>query len=274
MELTSRRTGSPDLRGFLSTRRGAIAVALVCAIAAGAVLLIAFSRYRASVRASQQNLTVLVANRLIPKGTSGTAIATGGSFTAESFPAKQAATGAVANTAVISGEVAVRDILPGAQLTAADFAPASGIAASLAPNQRAISLTLDQAHGLNGLVQAGDHVDVYGGFNVEPGTGPVRPVMRLLVPDVSVLQASSGGGGIGGSGQTSTTVLAVDQLQAAMIAFGQEYGKIWLTLRGNGASATQPVFMDLGAELLGLTPVQNAAFNRSIVSPIASKGSQ
>lgn len=273
MELTSRRAAAPDLRGFLSTRRGAITVAVVCAIAAGAVLLIAFSRYRASVRASQQNLTVLVATRLIPKGTSGTAIATGGYFQDQSFPQKQVTQGAVANTAVISGEVTVRDILPGSQLTAADFAPATGIAASLAPNQRALSLTLDQAHGLNGLIQVGDHVDVYGGFDVDVGNGPVRPVMRLLVPDVRVLQVASSGGGIG-SGGTSTTVLAVDQLQSAMIAFGQEYGKIWLTLRGNGASQTQPVFMDLGAELLGLTPIQNAALNQGIVSRIAARASQ
>jgi hypothetical protein len=32
--------------------------------------------------------------------------------------------------------------------------------------------------------------------------------------------------------------------------------------------------MDLGAELLGLTPIQNAAFNRHIVSPIAARGTR
>src|SRR5947209_13804204 len=127
MELTSRRTPAPNIRAFLSTRRGAVAVALTCAVVAGALLLIAVSRYRASVQTSQQNATVLVANRLIQKGTSGTTIATGGSFTAKSLAHKQAAAGAVVNTAAISGQVAVRDILPGEQLTAADFALALGI---------------------------------------------------------------------------------------------------------------------------------------------------
>ncbi len=274
MELTSRRTPAPDIRGFLSTRKGAVTVALACAVAAAAVLLVAVSRYRASVRAAQQNVTVLVTNRLIPKGTSGTAIATGGAFTTRSLTQKQVAAGAVSDTTAIAGKVAARDILPGEQLTAGEFTAASGIAASLTPSQRAISLSLDQAHGLIGIVKAGDHVDVYGGFNVDQGSGPVRPVVRLLVPDVKVLQASGTGGNIGGGGQTGNTVLAVDEMQSAVIAFAQEYGKIWLTLRGNGATNTQPVFMDLGAELLGLTPVQNDAFNRRIVSPIAAKGTQ
>jgi pilus assembly protein CpaB len=273
MELTSRRPPSQGVRAVLSTRRGAIALSLACAVAAGAVLLIAVSKYRSNVQASQGNLTVLVATRLIPKGTSGTAIATGASFTSQSLAKKQVLSGALADTSAIAGRVAVRDILPGQQLTADEFAPASGIAAQLAPSQRAISLTLDQAHGLTGILHAGDHVDVYGGFDVDQSSGPVRPVVRLLVPNVKVLQTSSAGVGVG-SGQNGTTVLAVDQLQSATIAFAQEYGKVWLMLRGNGASTTQPVFMDLGAELLGLTPIQNAALNQKIVSPIAAKGSQ
>jgi Flp pilus assembly protein CpaB len=274
MELTSKRTTAPDMRAFLSTRRGAIATALVCAMLAGAAVLIAFSEYRSSVKSSQQTATVLVASSLIPKGTSGTAIATGGSYKAESLAQRQVTVGAIADTGAISGKVAVRNILPGEQLTAADFAIATGIAAQLGPNQRAISLTLDQAHGLTGVVRAGDHVDVYGGFNVQQGQGgAVRPVIRLLVPNVSVLETSGAGNSLGG-GQSGTTVLAVNELQSATLAFAQDYGKVWLVLRGNGASTTQPVFMDLGAELLGLTPIQNAAYNRSIVSPIAAKGTQ
>jgi Flp pilus assembly protein CpaB len=274
MELTAKRPYGPDLRRFISTRKGAVAIALACALAAGAVLVFAMARYRDSVRTSQSNVTVLVANRLIPKGTSGTAIATGGEFTAESVRHGQATTGAVADTASVSGSVTVRDILPGQQLTRADFATAAGITAELTPSQRALSLNLDQAHGLTGIVQAGDHVDVYGGFDVTQGNGPVRPVVRLLVPNVKVLQVQSAGGGLGGGGQNGTTVLAVSELQSGEIAFAQEYGKVWLALRGNGASETQPVFMTLAAELLGLTPIQNAAFNRSIVSPIAAKGTQ
>lgn len=267
MSVTSRRAvAGPNFRSLLSTRRGAMAVALLCAVAAGAVLLIAISRYRASVRASQAAVTVLVANRLIEKGTSGAAIATGGYFTAESLGQKHVTAGAIADTGAISGRVAVRDILPGEQLTAADFAAASGLAATLAPAQRAISLTLDQEHGLTGALRTGDHVDVYGGFNVARGSGPELPVVRLLVPNVQILQVSSSGGGLGANGQNGTVALAVDEMQSAMIAFAQEYGKVWLVLRGNGASGTQPVFMDLEAELLGVTPIQNLQFNKNLFS--------
>ena len=118
MPLTTRRTPASGLRALLSTRRGAIAVALTCALAAAGILFFAVSRYRASLSTAQQHVTVLVANRVIPKGTSGTTIATNKFFTAETLVRKQVTPGAVASTAAITGKVANKDILPGEQLTA------------------------------------------------------------------------------------------------------------------------------------------------------------
>jgi Flp pilus assembly protein CpaB len=274
MELTPKKPTSPDLRGMLSTRQGMLAVATTCALIAGGIIVFAISRYQRSVSASTKQSTVLVAKAVIQKGTPGDAVATGGLFTAESIVAKQVSAGALADAAALRGKVAVRDILPGEQLTLGDFGAASGIAATLAPNVRAMSISLDQAHGLTGVLQAGDHVDVYGGFDVSQGSGRPRPVMRLLIPNVRVLQAASTGGGIGGGTQAGNAVLAINDSQSGKIAFAQENGKIWLVLRPGNAASTPPTFDDLGSELLGSTPIQDAALNRSLVAALVARASQ
>lgn len=271
MELTPRKPASPNFRGILSSRQGALAVAALCAIIAGGIVLIAINRYRHSVTASNAQSTVLVAKELIQKGTSGDAVAAQQLASPTSIIQKQISTGAIADAATLRGKVAARDILPGEQLSAADFVGSSGITAELAPNQRAMSVSLDQAHGMTGILQAGDHVDVYGGFNVDQGTAKPRPVMRLLIPNVQVLQAANAGGGIGGGGggQNGNVVLRVNDSQASMIAFTQENGKVWLVLRPGTASSTPPTFQDLGSVLLGLTAIQTPTLNRQIAQIIA-----
>jgi Flp pilus assembly protein CpaB len=274
MELTPKKPASPDLRGLLSSRQGTLAVATVCALIAAGIIVFAISRYRQNVNASTAQSTVLVAKGLIQKGTSGDAVAGGQLFTAENLLQKQVSTGAVADAAALRGKVAVRNILPGEQLTLGDFAAASGIATTLAPTQRAMSIAVDQAHGLIGVLQAGDHVDVYAGFDVSQGSGKPLPIMRLLIPNVAVLQAASSGGAIGGGTQTGNAILAVNATQAGKVAFAQENGKIWLVLRPGNAATTPPTFDDLGSELLGSTPVQGAALNKTVVGPIAARSAQ
>lgn len=276
MAVTSNKpTGGsgPDLKGLTSSRQGALGLAVVCAVIAGAILIFAMSRYRQSVKSSVAATSVLVAKSLIQKGTSGDAIATQGLAVPDSVLRKQVTSGALADAGVLHGKIAQADILPGQQLTAADFAASSGITATLAPNQRAMAVSLDQSHGLVGILQNGDHVDIYGGFNVDQGSAKPRPVMRLLIPNVRVLQAASTGGGIGGGSQTGNVVLAVNDTQAGVIAFASDNGKIWLALRPGSAASTPPTFQDLGSVLLGTTPIQNAILNR-IVGQIVARSQQ
>src|SRR5207244_2017850 len=137
---------------------------------------------------------------------SGGAIASEQLFKSTSVAVKQASTGAIADTAQLQGKVAAADIYPGQQLTAADFVGKGGLTSELAPTQRAITISLDQAHGMVGQLQAGDHVDVYAGVNVEPRGGRSEPALRLLMTNIKVLQAgSSAHGALGGGGANSTS---------------------------------------------------------------------
>ena len=229
-------------------------------IAAG-ILLVAMSRYRHNVDTSGNQETVFVASGLIQKGTSGDAIASGQLFTSTSVAVKQASTGAIADAAQLRGKVAVADIYPGQQLTASDFATTGGLAAQLGANQRAITVTLDQSHGMVGEVHNGDHVDVYAGINLDPGTGRTQPLVRLLMSNVQVLQAATAGsGGLGASqnpsNQFSNITLNVNDSQAGALAYASDNGKLWLVLRpANATSTTPPATTTAQSLLLGSKPV-------------------
>jgi Flp pilus assembly protein CpaB len=242
VELTGNRYAHSDWRKLLSTRRGTVIVAAACTLVAAGILLFAASRYRQSVNAGSGAQTVLVAGETILKGTSGDSIASQQLFHAQSITAKHVSAGAIADTALLHGKVAAADISPGQQLTQGDFTTSSGYVSQLAPDERVISIPLDASHGLAGVVQAGDRVDVYAGLNLEvngsAGSGSAGATLRLLVSNVPVLTVdqNSGSGLGGGAGQQADIVLKVKASDAGALAFASDHGKVWLVLRGSNAA--------------------------------------
>ena len=253
----NKRPRRGDLRSLLSTRQGTIAVAGISALVAAAILVYAMHQYRTSVDAKGKPETVLVANQLIQKGTSGSAISAERLFTPTRIVAKQASVGAVADASVLQGKVAVADIYPGQQLTASEFAIGGGLATALAANQRAVSIPMDASHGLIGQVTAGDHVDVYAGW-YSGGAGRAVGFLRLLIPDVPVLEvAATGSTGTGGGG-SSNAVLEVTDKQAGELAYASDNSKLWFTLRPPNATAPPASEITVNS-LLAETPVPPVA---------------
>jgi Flp pilus assembly protein CpaB len=215
-----------------------VALAVGCAFAAAVVLLIALSQYKQSVSLANRQETVLVATGSIQKGTSGDLIAQQQLYKPTPVLVKTLAVGALTNAAALQGQVAVQNILPGQQLTAADFAAStSGVVGQLSPGQRALSIALDSEHGLVGELQAGDHVDVYGDFSASGNSGSGSgAVVKLLIPNALVLKTPTTGSGVSGSGGSGAVVLAVNDTQVGPLAFAAENGKVWLALRPGAAS--------------------------------------
>jgi Flp pilus assembly protein CpaB len=252
------------IQKLTSTRAGTIALATLAAIVAGGAILVYLNRYRDSVSANAAPVTVLVAKQPIQKGTPGTAIAASGFFTTSTIRQGELRDGAFSDPASLRGEVAVRDIYPGQQLTAADFtAGSTSLASSLTKTQRLITIPLDSAHGLIGQVEAGDHVDVYAGFNVIPlgpggvpiGGGQARPMLRLVMQDVPVTSVEKASTGVGASATTNVTLRATNE-QAEKLAFGSDNGKIWLVLRpAAGAKRAKPGLVTVETMLLGIPPI-------------------
>jgi Flp pilus assembly protein CpaB len=129
-----------------------------------------------------------------------------------------------------------------------------------------MAVALDAAHGNIGNIHPGDHVDVYGAFNVrrlnpdgsvDPDSAE-RPVVKLLVEDITVLSAPTearGGFGAGATDRSNVTLRVSDE-QAAHIAFATENGKVWVVLRPSaGAEPSAPDIVTLETVLFGVKPI-------------------
>lgn len=262
MEATEKRI-SPQLRRLLGTRSGTLALAAAAAVLAGIVLIAYLSHYRNSVEGGTAPQTALVAGALIPKGTSGDVVISERLYRTTKVAENKLADGAVASTAGVAGKVAVRDVYPGEQISAADFAArADPIRGRLSGDMRALAVPVDGAHGLIGEVRTGDHVDVLAGFNSAGGGGATKAVVRTLIQDALVLGVPKGsaGGGLGSADRTNSVLLRLTDQQAAAVAFAADNGKVWLALRSPaGASQQSPSNVDLQALINGQIPVQGAS---------------
>lgn len=253
---------SREGKGPLASRNGSVLAAVVTAALAGLIIMVFLNQYRDNVNKDGVPTPVLVAGKLIEQGASGDTIGAAGLFKAEDVPRDQLKTGALTDAATLRGKVAVEDILPGQQLTAADFRPAGrGVVTKLGPDQRAIKIALDNAHGLIGTVRKGDHVDVLSGFLVDSATGRQQPVLRTLMQNLLVLDApaevKSGGVG-GGSSKAKEVTLRVTDKQAPKLAFAADNGKLWLLLRPqNGRDAETQSIVTLQQLLLGSKSVRS-----------------
>src|SRR5919197_1577989 len=133
------------------------------------LLIVYLSHYRSSLKASDETTPVLVAKSLIQKGSPGNLIARSHEYQIASIPKRTVRTGAITDTSTLAGLVAAHDIYANQQLTTADFVAAApnSIQTSLVGRNRAISIPIDQAHGMLGEITPGDHVDVYVGLEMQ-----------------------------------------------------------------------------------------------------------
>jgi Flp pilus assembly protein CpaB len=219
----------PSLRALIATRRGAFTLAALCALLAVVVLLVAMNQFRHSVAGNAQQSTVLVSTAEIQKGTSADVLASKSLYKVVPVLATQISSGAITNAGSLVGKTAASTILPGEQLTFADFTTSkttAAVSALTSPTERAIAVTLDAAHSVDGTLAAGDQVDVYG----DTGDSPTTHVVALLVPDALVLKAPPLGTSAG------TYVLGVSDTLSSRVMLTADNGQVWLALRGTNAS--------------------------------------
>jgi Flp pilus assembly protein CpaB len=249
---------------LFSTRGGTLLLGGLTALIAAIAVFAYVKHYRSSVQEGGVPATVLVSSELIVKGTPGTVVATKHLYQAQTIRESQLREGAISDAASLRGTVAKTDILPGQQLTVTDFTAAKGgLVSELAGTQRAISISIDAAHGMIGQLRDGDRTDVYAGFNVDPvdslgrpiGSGQARPVLRLIMQNIPVLDVVKSNR-LGGGGDGSQVTLKTTAYQAQKLAFASDNGKVWLVLRPpTGARATAPRLITVETLLLGIPPV-------------------
>jgi len=220
-------------KGMLGTPRRTVVVGVAALVLATILLLAYLSHYRSSVSGATSGVAVLRAKAFIPRGTTALTLARKNLFDITVLPKEQVKDGAVTDAAVLHGQVALDDIYPGQQLTAADFGVTATSTALSGSNDllgasksvgtmRAMSISLDEAHGVAPQVQTGDRVDVYVQVNGSAG---------LLFADALVLAAPNQAAA-GTSAPTSANyIVRVPTKLASRVAFAAEQGNIWFALR-------------------------------------------
>ena len=221
---------------LFTTRQGTVLLGVIAAAIAAIALVVYLNHYRNSVNANNAQIRVLVAKSLIQAGTPGDVIArTTSMYAVAEIPKRQVQTGALVDPSSLAGKVALRDINPNAQLTAADFGAGSGVANELSATQRAVVVPLGSPQQVGGQIGPGSHVDVWITSNGQDATGVSRPIAKLLYQNMYVLGVSGG----------NVTFRATPK-QAGVIIFASQNSQIWLALRPTIGSNTKPPVIGTG----------------------------
>jgi len=213
---------------LFTTRQGTILLGVIAAIIAAIALIVYLNHYRSSV--SPPPVSVLVAKKAIPQGTSGDILAKSTSFyEAVPLPKDQVLSGAITDSSTLAGKVALTDISPNSQLTAAQFGAASGVQYQLGPNERAVVVDLGSPQAVGGQIGAGSHVDVWVTSSAQASSGVSRPIAKLLFQNMDVL-------GFDGTNAT----LKATPTQSGQLIFASSNDSIWLVLRPTIGTTPKP----------------------------------
>ncbi|MGZ4315019.1 MAG: Flp pilus assembly protein CpaB [Gaiellaceae bacterium] len=221
---------------LFTTRQGTILLGVIAAIIAAIALVVYLNHYRSSV--SPPPVSVLVAKKTIPKGTSGDILAKSTSFyEVTQLPKNQVLSGAITDSSTLAGQVALTDINPNSQLTADQFGAASGVQYQLGPNQRAVVVDLGSPQSVGGQIGAGSLVDVWVTSSGQASNGVSQPIAKLLFQNTYVL-------GINGA---NVTLRAETPRQAGQLIYASSNDVIWLVLRPTIGTTPKPPVITAGA---------------------------
>ena len=159
------------------------------------------------------------------------------------LPASDVPAGSVAAPEELIGQVTTASIMQGQPVTQGIVMPRAdspGLAWSVAPARRAVSVALDPESGMDGFLEPGDHVDVLATFDAGDGQAVTRTILqnaRLLAIGARTTPAPPDTG----SDEKPATgaTLEVTPREAQALALAASRGKLQLSLRGLD-DATQP----------------------------------
>jgi len=211
-----------------------IGIAVALAALAAILTSVYVVNYKRQVQHGEGKVTVLVAAKDIPAGTSGADIIDQKMLKQETVPRKAVVAGAISNPDQLSQYIATQDVYEGEQVSTRRFAPPKeqGIRSEIKGTQRAYEVNGDGNQLLAGTLQNGDHVDVVGNWTVPEGSP--HHVTRVVLRNLLVLRApaaSSSSTITSPSNGGSSVQLRLTDAQAQKLFWIQKNGNYWLTLR-------------------------------------------
>jgi len=233
-------------------------IAAAIGLAVLAILLVGFyvSNYKRSVEHSQQNVSVYVAARDIPEGTSGSDVASR-YLKQEQVLRQSVVPGAISNPRQIAKLVANSPTYAGEQVSLSHFSTTAteGIRGVLRHSLRAVQIAGDPNQTLAGTLRTGDHVDLVA--NIKIGDGATqRSVARIVLRNLRVLKApTSSDPGVHLSTATSLSgtpvLLAVTDTQVQKLLYVVENDDWTLELRPVIDATDSPETVETQATVVG-----------------------
>jgi Flp pilus assembly protein CpaB len=228
-------------------------IAIGLAVAAALLVGLYVSDYKKTVTHSQQHVSVYVAAKDIPAGTSGADVATKGYIKTEQVLRDSVVPGAISSPNQLKVLVAAQEVFPGEQISLSRFSTVAehGIRGFLRGDMRAIVIPGNSNQLLAGTLQTGDHIDVVA--NIKVHENPDRFVDRIVLRNLKVLHAATPADlakvSSASSGNTSVT-LAVRDTQVQKLFFTIENEGWTLELRPVVKSTDSSEVVETGQTLV------------------------
>ena len=192
--------------------------------------------YKRHVQHGEGKVTVFVAAKDIPAGTSGADIIEQKLLKEQTVPRKAIVAGAVSTPDQLARYVATQDVYEGEQVSTRRFAPPKeqGVRSQIKGTQRAYQIAGDGNQLLAGTLKPGDYVDVVGVWTIKQEDDKDAPVSRVILRNILVLSASNeagGGAAISSPSESEFVQLRLTDAQAQKLGWIEEEGTFHLTLR-------------------------------------------
>ena len=187
-------------------------------------------------------VSVLVAAKPIPAGTTGAAVVSQGMIKGKSVDAGARPATAITDPSQLAGKTVTLGVSQGEILTADQFQAAQTRIGTLKipEGKTALALQLANVPGVAGFAGAGDHINIYG--VVKPGDDPKNPagMAHLVMQNTEVLNVNGATlaatqGQPGGTGLVY--LLAVDPVQAEHLIYLSSFESLYFSLVSKDAAA-------------------------------------
>lgn len=233
-----------------------IGIAVGLAVLAALMISYYVTNYKRHVQQGASDVTVLVAAKDIPVGTSGAVAVRQHLLRSQTVVRTGIVPGAISNGTELQGLVSTQITYAGEQVTTRRFSTqaAQGVRSSLTGAARVLQLPGDSNQLLAGTLKEGDRVDVVGSWAFPDGSG--THVSRIVLRNLLVLRPPASTGLdtarlTSGPGSQLSVQLQVSDAQAQKLYWILENGSWSLALRPPTGAADATQGIETSGSMLG-----------------------